>query len=250
MLIRRNTIFYSQYKIVFALQAHTTHRLVIKGFMLKFRNLLLTTALSMAGLGAVHAQTVLYTTLPGPEDGGPCFGNANFAAVQLATPAGAPYQIGSAEVRMHHANDASAAFTLTVHADNAGEPGAAIAPLGTMAGHGLSTYDLYTLTPASPVNLMASTSYWVVATSSSTDGCAFGWSRPGSTPSGVLTYVNERQFFSGGWNERLGQHFVLELRGVSAAPAAAVPVPTLSGWALLLLAASLGVFSLRRLRRQ
>ena len=63
--------------------------------------------LVLSSMGVVHAQ-ILYSTLPADPDGGPCFGGGNLAAVEMATPTGAPYQINGATVRMHHASDVRA----------------------------------------------------------------------------------------------------------------------------------------------
>ncbi|MEZ5642455.1 MAG: IPTL-CTERM sorting domain-containing protein [Burkholderiaceae bacterium] len=200
---------------------------------------------------SAFAQTTLYTTLPANPSGGPCFGNGNLAAVEIATPAGSTYQIGSAQVAMHHAGDGTASFTVTVYSDNAGTPGTAVATIGTAAGHGVGTQDVYSLTPATPISLSPSTNYWIVASSTSTDSCAFGWTYPASAPSGVFSYVAEAQYFSGSWQNRTGQHFALELLGPGAAAAAvAVAVPTLSEWALLLLAALLGMMAIRQTWRR
>jgi len=206
-------------------------------------------ALGLLSLGTAQAQTVLYSTLPANPNGGPCFGAGNLAMVEVSTPAGTPYQISDATVRMHHASDAAASFTVGVYTDNAGVPGTLVGTLGTATGNGLGTMDLYALTPASPIALAASTNYWVVASSTSANGCAFGWTESGSAPSGVFSYVNERQFFGGSWNERAGDHFALDLQGVAAAPVATVaPVPTLSQWATGLLLVLMLLITMRRLR--
>ena len=205
---------------------------------------------ALFALGVAQAQTVLYTTLPAAPNGGPCFGAGNLAAVELATPAGAPYQIGSATVRMHHYQDATASFTVGVYTDNAGVPGTLVGSLGTYAGNGLGTQDLYTLTPAAPIALAASTNYWVVASSASANGCAFGWTQSGSAPSGVFTYVTERQYFGGAWNDRAGADLALELRGATIAPPVGIaPVPTTSEWVLGLMATLMLFAAVRRLRR-
>ncbi len=205
---------------------------------------------ALFALGVAQAQTVLYTTLPAAPNGGACFGAGNLAVVEMSTPAGAAYQINDATVRMHHAADAAASFTVGVYTDNAGVPGTLVGTLGTAAGHGLGTMDPYTLTPAAPIALAASTNYWVVASSSSANGCAFGWTGPGSAPSGVFTYVTERQYFGGTWNNRAGAHQALELRGAPVAPPAGIaPVPTTSQWVLGLMASLMLFAAVRRLRR-
>ena len=205
--------------------------------------------LVLSSMGVVHAQ-ILYSTLPADPDGGPCFGGGNLAAVEMATPTGAPYQINGATVRMHHADDAAASFTVAVYTNNAGVPGTLVGTVGTAAGNGLGTMDLYNLTPASPIALSASSNYWVVASSTSADTCAFGWTFNASTPSGIFTYVAETQFFGGSWDDRTGEHFALELNGQVVAPAGSIaPVPTLSEWALVLMLSLVAFMAARRLRR-
>ena len=205
--------------------------------------------LVLSSMGVVHAQ-ILYSTLPADPDGGPCFGGGNLAAVEMATPTGAPYQINGATVRMHHADDAAASFTVAVYTNNAGVPGTLVGTVGTAAGNGLGTMDLYNLTPASPIALSASTNYWVVASSASANGCAFGWTFGASAPSGVFTYVTERQYFGGTWNDRAGDHQALELRGATVAPPVGIaPVPTTSEWVLGLMATLMLFAAVRRLRR-
>ena len=205
--------------------------------------------LVLSSMGVVHAQ-ILYSTLPADPDGGPCFGGGNLAAVEMATPTGAPYQINGATVRMHHADDAAASFTVAVYTNNAGVPGTLVGTVGTAAGNGLGTMDLYNLTPASPIALSASTNYWVVASSASANGCAFGWTQSGSAPRGVFTYVTERQYFGGAWNDRAGADLALELRGATIAPPVGIaPVPTTSEWVLGLMATLMLFAAVRRLRR-
>lgn len=205
--------------------------------------------LVLSSMGVVHAQ-ILYSTLPAAPSGGPCFGGGNLAAVEMMTPAGAPYQINGATVRMHHANDAAASFTVAVYTNNAGVPGTLVGTLGTAAGNGLGTMDLYSLTPASPIALSPSTNYWVVASSTSANTCAFGWTEPGSTPSGIFTYVAETQFFGGSWRDQTGNYFALQLDGALVAAGGSIaPVPTLSELGLALLLLMVATVAVRRLRR-
>ena len=205
--------------------------------------------LVLSSMGVVHAQ-ILYSTLPAAPSGGPCFGGGNLAAVEMVTPAGAPYQINGATVRMHHANDAVASFTVAVYTNNAGVPGTLVGTLGTAAGNGLGTMDLYSLTPASPIALSPSTNYWVVASSTSANTCAFGWTEPGSTPSGIFTYVAEAQFYGGSWSDRTGDYFALQLDGALVAAGGSIaPVPTLSELGLALLLLMVATVAVRRLRR-
>ena len=215
-----------------------------------WRRALLSAALVCGTLGAMQAQaqTVLYNTLPSVATGGWCLGETWFAAVEVATPAGAPYRIDNAVVRMHHINDVSASFTLAVHADHAGLPGAPVATIGTQAGRGAGTADLYTFTPAVPIALAAGTNYWIVASSTSANTCAFGWATPGSAPSGVFTYVGEGMQGNGGpWNDLSRQYFALQLNG---APVAVAAVPALSGWSLLALLPLVGGAAWRGARRR
>lgn len=205
--------------------------------------------LVLSSMGVVHAQ-ILYSTLPADPDGGPCFGGGNLAAVEMATPTGAPYQINGATVRMHHADDAAASFTVAVYTNNAGVPGTLVGTVGTAAGNGLGTMDLYNLTPASPIALSASTNYWVVASSTSADTCAFGWTFNASTPSGIFTYVAETQFYGGSWSDQTGDYFALQLDGALVAAGGSIaPVPTLSELGLALLLLMVATVAARRLRR-
>ena len=204
-------------------------------------------ALALSASGA-WSQTVLYTTLPAPGYGGPCFGGGRLAAVEVLTPAGAPYQINSATVRMHHADDTAASFSLGVYTDNAGAPGTLVAAIGTAAGNGLGTFDQYSLTPAAPIALAPATNYWVVASSASADDCAFGWTSGASAPSGLFSYVTEAQFLPPAWVGRPDARQALQLDGATATPAAVAAVPTLSEWAMLLMLSSVLVVGMRRLR--
>ena len=217
------------------------------------RPLLLAAALSLAGLTSAQAQTVLYTTLPAevPSTGSyNCVGNTTVvSAVELLTPAGVPFQLTAATVYMYVLVAGNPSLTLNVHTDNNGVPGTVVGSMGTQATGVQNTFASYTFTPSAPVALSAATHYWIVASSPAADTCAIGWHFPGENPSGVLTYVNERQF-TDSWQERLNNHPSLELRGSDASqpPATVQPVPTLSGWALLLLLSMVGGLGLRKLR--
>lgn len=180
---------------------------------------------------------ITYTTLPGPDGGGWCFGNGNLAAVGVRIPAGSDYTLNQIQVKLHDTSGGGTPFTISVYDNNSGLPGSAVATIGS--GTGTTTFGLYTLTPSSPITLLAGTTYWITASSSSTNSCAFGWSYIGTDPTGsFFTYVGEEQYYSGGaWNNRDGSYQQLE---INATPASApLPIPTLSTWGLLLLAMSI-----------
>ena len=200
---------------------------------------------------------IVYTTMPGPQSGGSCFGAGNIVGVGIHTPVGSSYQLDSIQVRLHDtATAANTPFSFDVYNDNGGLPGALVASVG--AGNGTSdgvnsTFDLYTITPVSPIALNTDTTYWIVASSSSADGCAFGWSHPGVDPAGgVFTYVGEEQYFNGSWNNRDGYYNELEINASISAPKVPSSIPTLSEWGLIALSSLLAlgtIFTLRRNRQ-
>lgn len=201
---------------------------------MKTRRLGAAALLSSAFLPATALAAVTFTTLPGPETGGPCFGNGNLASVGVEIPAGDDYTLNEVTVRLHDTSNGGTPFTLAVYDDAAGLPGSAVATIGS--GTGTGTFDLYTLTPTAPITLQAGETYWITASSSSTDGCAFGWSFDGTDPAGsTFSYTGEQQFLSGSWNDRTGSYQQLEIDADPAAPAATTSIPTLSQWGLLLL---------------
>lgn len=228
----------------------------MKTFKLGFRNWLVAAFAMFLSANALAA--VAYTTLPGPQNGGPCFGAANKSSTGIHTPAGSSYQLDSIQVRLHDtATATSTPFSFDVYDDNGGVPGTLVSTIGTgtgtAIGGGSSTYDLYTVTPGSPIALNANTTYWIVASSSSVNSCAFGWSSNGTNPTGgIFTYVGEEQFTGSDWNNRDGAYQQLEINVSVAAATVPTSIPTLSEWGMIMLSILLAlaaVFTLRRQRR-
>lgn len=192
-------------------------------------------------------EPAVYTTFPGPEQGGWCIGRqGNAAGVAMRTPTGADWIVNEARLRLGDSSlETGTEFTLSVYEDDDGLPGALVGLVGTGAGtwDGGETFDIYTLTPSDTLALSADTVYWFLAESDAQEdtSCSFGWSYNGQAPSGVFEYVAEANRFSGNWNDRTGTHQQLEVfatpAGEPAPPAPAPqPVHTLSTQSLIALA--------------
>jgi hypothetical protein len=224
--------------------------MLAKSSLFTFRRLAL--PLFVATLSSASwAQSVLYTTFPGAEEGGPCFGDTRQAATGVEVPAGQDFLLGEVVVRLHDVSgSANTPFSVDLYDDDAGSPGTAIASLGSGTGtwNGSETFDTYSLTPPGSVVLAQGETYWVVLSSSGPSTCEFGWSDDGTDPAGsLLSYVGERTGSIGSWSNNDGSLQQLELRAAGSLSSAPVP---LLGWPALLtlslLAAGLGA---RRLKR-
>src|SRR5690554_3030332 len=113
---------------------------------------------------------------------------------------------------------------------------------------GNSIYGLYTLPPASLITLQAGEVYWITASSSSDIYCAFGWSENGADPAGSLfPHVGIQRYSNGAWADRSGD-YMPQLKIDTDPVAAPASIPTLSPWALLLLA--LGMLSIAGISRR
>lgn len=198
-----------------------------------------------------NAQDVLYSTFPGPEVGGPCFGDTQLAATGVQVPSGPDFVLGDIEVRLHDvSNSPNTPFSIDLYDNDGGNPGVAIAALGGGEGtwDGSQTFDTYTVTPPSTTVLNSGQTYWVVLSSSGPTSCEFGWSDSGTDPAGsTLSYVGERQGSSGSWNNQDGEFQQLVLTAAGSLTSQAVPV---LGWpAVLLLSLLAAAIGARRLKR-
>ena len=189
----------------------------------------------------------VYSTFPGPEQGGWCIGRqGNAAGVALRTPAGDDWVITEARLRLGDSSlEAGTEFTLRVYEDDAGLPGDPVGLVGTGFGtwDGGETFDIYTLTPPDTLTLSADSVYWFLAESDAQEDttCSFGWSYNGEEPSGDFQYVAEANRFSGNWTDRTGTYQQFEVFAVpfgEPIPPAPAPlaVPTFSTYALIMLA--------------
>ncbi len=204
------------------------------------------------------AQTEVYSTFPGPGSGGSglCFGGGWFAATGVQLPAGQNYLIDRIELRLHDFSGASnTPFSVDLFDDNAGNPGTSIASLGGGTGTwaGADTFDIYTVTPSSTVELSQGETYWIVLSSSTVPNiCAFGWSTSGTDPAGsIFSYVGERQVNNAGssvsnWDGSFLQMTLYARESVTSEPALAVGVPAMGTPALLALSLLTAVVGLRR----
>ncbi len=145
-------------------------------------------------LPADPATTGLGTIITGAE--------TRSKAVGFTTPAGTPYELNSATFVMQFIGDAAepgAIPQVALWSDAAGNPGSQLSVL-TNPGV-LGAKDFYTFTAASPIPLLASTSYWMLVNGSpsNTDPTmdAFYWNAesPSIPHSGVAAFLGYR--FSG-----------------------------------------------------
>lgn len=81
-------------------------------------------ALLLDAFGVInaHAQTILYSTFPAPNTGGPCISTAESIAVGAGNISDTSYQIGSAKAKLHRVI-ASTGPAFTVYSDDAGKHG-------------------------------------------------------------------------------------------------------------------------------
>lgn len=127
-------------------------------------------------------------------------------------------------------------------------PARLLPPLAAVPATVTTHTDLYTLTPASPITLKAGEVYWITASSSSDIYCAFGWSKNGADPAGsIFPHVGIQRYSNGAWTDRSDDD--MPQLEIDADPVAApASIPTLSPWALLLLA--LGMLSIAGISRR
>lgn len=93
-------------------------------------------------------------------------------------------------------------ITMTLHADDGGTPGAAIATIGTL-NKVANSVETLTFVPGAAITLEPSTTYWLVASSPSPDvWCPGSWTMDDALPSGVFSYVTTMQYWQGSWQER------------------------------------------------
>lgn len=200
-----------------------------------------------------HGRRSPISSLSAVEVGGRCIGDDRKAAVGVQIPADSDYRINEVIIRLHDTAGGGAPFSLDVYDDNAGSPGSPVASIGSGTGNGQGTYDLYTLTPASLITLQAGAVYWITVSSSSDIYCAFGWSESGADPAGsIFPHIGIQRYSNGAWTDRSGDYMPqleIDADPVVAPPVAApASIPTLSPWALLLLA--LGMLSVAGISRR
>ena len=213
--------------------------------------------------GYAHAQSELvYTTFPGPGQGGWCIGQGDtWAGVAVQTPAGAPLGIEQVELRLSDetTDGPGSPFSLNLYLDDDGTPGDFVSTIGNGTGEGGgpgSSFEIYTITPEVPVPVDAETVYWILAETDVTGfSCAFGWSYNGTEPSGTFEYVGERNRFGASETDRTGTYMQLQ---ITAGPLAgdapderpsAIAVPFLSLWGLLFLTSLMAIGGILVLRR-
>lgn len=220
--------------------------------------------LMLLAAASVHAQSeVVYTTFPGPEQGGWCIGFGDrWAGVAVRTPEGEPLAIEQIELRLsdESTDGPGTPFSVNLYLDDGGVPGDFVSLLGNGTGVGGgpgASFEIYTVAPTAPVPVEPDTVYWLLTETDITElvSCAFGWSYNGSEPSGAFSYVAERNRFGTVENDRTGTYMQLQ---ITAGPLAddstpddgldAVAVPLWSLGAMLLLMSLLVLIGLLALR--
>lgn len=159
---------------------------------------LLTLVISLfAAYSFVQAGSV-FSNAPFWVTGGPCIGSVQKTATGFTTGA-TPTTIDYVSTMWQEVVGPTA-LILTLHADNVGEPGAAIQTIGVHTTTGGNIFVTHTIT-TTPITLAASTTYWVVATTTSTDLCAMGWG-VNNPPLGDFNYAGTRQWDGTTWLAR------------------------------------------------
>lgn len=219
---------------------------------MKLKNKFAAALLLLSTTGLAFGQTALLTTVSDFTDGGPCIGNSGLGpanpAVVVATPAGGSIQVGSFKARIHSV-EADTPISFQLHISNSGIPGDFVGTLGSITTLGSDTYELYTMTLASPIPLAPETEYMIVASSEIQNSCAAGWSYADTAPTGVISYIGTRHLYEGSWIDR-EDNVQLELQGVAAPRPVVTAVPTLGEWSLVLLGLAAAGAGARQLRRR
>jgi hypothetical protein len=218
-----------------------------------FRKFFQATLIACAGLlghATAQAQTVLFSNLsPNITANGvsACVGNSGVieTGVRLETPSGNAVLLQTIKVRLNiqGSGDPAATVTLSVRADNAGQPGALISSAGTLPVAGLGTTETYEFTPSAPISIAAATQFWVVANGTTNLMCAVNWHGYGNPSVGTLAYLGGAQLFMGVWDltsftAAPANQFSIEILGPVALPVP-VPVPVNALWMLLAMMATL-----------
>ena len=174
----------------------------------------------------------------------------NFLAAGFISPSVAT-TITSVDLPLEEGSGAPTVL-LSLYSDNGGVPGSPIAALGQQNVNGAATY---TFTPAAPVGIGASTSYWlvlecpncVVGVITNNWGESSGFTLAGLPGANVVLGVGFSADGGTSWDIfDPDRAFVFRVNGD---PVTVVAIPTLSGWSLTLLTGLLvlaGVVLVRR----
>lgn len=158
------------------------------------------TIILFTALSSTNAAVFL-SNAPFDLNGGPCIGgNGALKAAVGFTTSSSDTMLGYVSVLWHEVGG-PIPMTLSLYDDNAGQPGNSLATIGTkMTVGGGSVYTTYTY--STNIKLEASTTYWIVGNTTSTDFCSVGWGRDSATPTGTFTFVGGKQLSGGIWNDK------------------------------------------------
>jgi hypothetical protein len=149
----------------------------------------------------------------------------------------------------NNANPDPGAVSLSLFSNNSGVPGSLVASLGSVNVLAADPVTNYVFTPAAPVNIAASTQYWLVVACACPNSAVNNWGATTTIVFGGLAgaAVTPSAFFShdGGstWTNTNDRTFIFQVNG-DVTPGGNVPEP--STFALMLGAAAILYFKRRR----
>lgn len=210
--------------------------------------------LSFVGLAA-RAETVV-SNIGAPSVGGNNISSEFVAATLFQMNAGDDYRLDSVATQFaNNSNEAAAQTIVQIYSHSsdtdpfAGSLVASLNPnplTGTSFG---STFTTVTFTPATLVQLVADTKYWVVVTGLNTNSLQMN--RTATQPTGTAGAAISSWFYNGSWIDMSSSWSNWSAISINASTGAAVEsIPTLSEWGMIILSGLLALSTVFVLRRK
>ncbi len=201
------------------------------------------TVLGLLTLAATGHAVVVLSNLGAPQQGLFCLDPSHYQADAFTTGSSGTYVLNSVTYTFFDGNGTA---TVYLYGDNGGQPGSALATIGSATINGSGNTENYTITPSSTISLLPHTTYWLVTEGTSFSSCSQEVTSSAHEPTGSFTYSGKQYSTNSGstWSSTIN----VSVFSVDAT-VPTVEVPTLGGWelaAMALLLLGTAIYWLRR----